>query len=56
MSPLALTLLIFAVMLGLMAIRTPIAVAMFIAGLSGYVLQAGWSPLASFLNTQAFAR
>ena len=56
MSPLALTGLIFGVMLLLMAIRTPIAVSMFMAGVVGYVLQAGWGPLASFLNTQAFAR
>jgi len=40
----------------LMALRTPIAVAMFVAGAVGYVGQAGWLPLASFLNTQAFAR
>ena len=56
MSPIVLTLLIFGVMLALMAIRTPIAIAMFAAGVTGYVLQAGWLPLASFLNTQAFAR
>ena len=56
LSPIALTLLIFVVMLVLMALRTPIAVAMFAAGAVGYVLQAGWLPLASFLNTQAFAR
>ena len=56
MSPIVLALLIFVVMLALMAVRTPIAVAMFAAGVVGYVLQAGWLPLASFLNTQAFAR
>jgi len=56
MTPITLTLLIFAVMLVLMALRTPIAVAMFTAGAVGYVLQAGWLPLANFLNTQAFAR
>jgi C4-dicarboxylate transporter DctM subunit len=56
MSPITLTLLIFAVMLVLMAVRTPISVAMFAAGLVGYVMQAGWLPLANFLNTQAFAR
>ncbi len=56
MSPLLLTALIFGVMLLLMAIRTPIAVAMFVAGCVGYVLQAGLMPLESFLNTQAFAR
>jgi C4-dicarboxylate transporter, DctM subunit len=56
MTPILLTLLIFGVMLALMALRTPIAVAMFVAGTVGYVLKAGWLPLASFLNTQAFAR
>jgi C4-dicarboxylate transporter DctM subunit len=48
--------MIFAVMLVLMALRTPIAIAMFAAGCVGYVTISGWSPLASFLNTQAFAR
>ena len=48
MSPITLALLIFGVMLVLMALRTPIAVAMFVAGAAGYVLQAGWLPLASF--------
>jgi tripartite ATP-independent transporter DctM subunit len=56
MSPITLTLLIFGIMLVLMAIRTPIAIAMFIAGATGYVLKAGWLPLGNFLNTQAFAR
>jgi len=56
MGPIALTLLIFGLMLGLMAVRVPIAICMFAAGCIGYVLQAGWLPLASFLNTQAFAR
>jgi C4-dicarboxylate transporter, DctM subunit len=56
MSPLALTGLIFAIMLLLMAIRTPIAIAMFLAGCIGYVTQAGLAPLENFLNTQAFAR
>ncbi|MFN5167712.1 MAG: TRAP transporter large permease [Pseudomonadota bacterium] len=56
MSPIALTVAIFAVMLVLMALRVPIAATMFIAGALGYVVQAGWLPLASFLNTQAFAR
>jgi len=56
MTPLTLTLMIFAIMLVLMALRTPIAIAMFVAGCLGYAAQAGWSPLASFLNSQAFAR
>ena len=56
MSPVQLALFIVAVMLVLMALRAPIAVAMFVAGAVGYVTQAGWPPLASFLNSQAFAR
>jgi C4-dicarboxylate transporter, DctM subunit len=56
MSPVQLTAMIFAVMLVLMAVRVPIAVSMFIAGTAGYITQAGWAPLANFLNTQAFAR
>ena len=56
MTPLQLTMLIFAIMVTLMALRAPIAVAMFAAGLVGYVLQAGWAPLSNFLNTEAFAR
>ncbi len=56
MTPVMLALAIFAIMLVLMAVRTPIAIAMFVAGCAGYVVQAGWGPLSSFLNTQAFAR
>ncbi len=56
MTPITIALLIFAVMLVLMALRVPIAISMFIAGLGGYVLQAGWAPLSSFLSTAAFAR
>jgi C4-dicarboxylate transporter, DctM subunit len=56
MTPVLLALSIFGLMLLLMALRTPIAVAMFAAGGVGYLLQSGWVPLAAFLNTQAFAR
>jgi tripartite ATP-independent transporter DctM subunit len=56
MTPIGLTILIFAVMLLLMAVRVPIAISMFAAGAVGYVTQAGWLPLANFLNAQAFAR
>jgi C4-dicarboxylate transporter, DctM subunit len=55
-TPIAIAVLIFAVMLVMMALRVPIAVSMFTAGVVGYLLKAGWLPLASFLNTQAFAR
>ena len=57
MTPLALTALIFGIMLVLMALRTPIAdrhVRRRLA--SATSLQAGWAPFANFLNTQAFAR
>ncbi len=56
MSPIALALSIFGIMLVLMAFRVPIAVTMFVAGGVGYISQTGWAPLASFLNAQAFAR
>jgi len=56
MTPLAMAGLIFGLMLVLMALRTPISIAMFVAGSIGYVSQAGWVPFSSFLNTQAFAR
>ena len=56
MSPIALAISIFGIMLVLMAVRVPIAAAMFVAGSAGYLLQTGWGPLASFLNSQAFAR
>jgi len=56
MSALTIALTIFAIMLVLMAIRVPIAVAMFGAGAFGYILQSGWQPFASFLNTLSFAR
>ncbi|RYX93286.1 MAG: TRAP transporter large permease [Comamonadaceae bacterium] len=56
MSSLTLTLIIFGIMLAFMAIRVPISIAMFGAGAIGYVMQTGWSPFASFLNNQAFAR
>lgn len=56
MTPIQLALAIFGIMLVLMAGRVPIAITMFIAGAVGYVAQTGWSPLANFLNNQAYAR
>jgi C4-dicarboxylate transporter, DctM subunit len=56
MSGIVLALVIFGIMLGLMAIRIPIAACMFVAGVIGYVAQTGWLPLANFLNSQAYAR
>jgi C4-dicarboxylate transporter, DctM subunit len=56
MNAITLALLIFGVMLVFMAVRVPIAVAMFVAGAVGYITQTGWAPFSNFLNTQAFAR
>ena len=56
MSALTLTAVIFGIMLVFMALRVPIAIAMFVAGSMGYVMQTGWGPYSNFLNTQAFAR
>jgi C4-dicarboxylate transporter DctM subunit len=56
MNSITLALVIFGIMLAFMAIRVPISVAMFVAGSVGYVMQTGWGPFSSFLNTQAFAR
>ena len=56
MSAITLALVIFGIMLLLMAVRIPIAVSMFVAGATGYVMQTGWGPFSSFINTQAFAR
>jgi tripartite ATP-independent transporter DctM subunit len=56
MTAITMALSIFGVMLVLMAIRVPIAVAMFGAGTAGYLMQTGWGAYSSFLNTQAFAR
>ncbi len=56
MSPIALALCIFGVMLLLMAVRVPIAVAMFVAGCVGYIGQSGWLPLSNYLNGLAYGR
>ena len=56
MSSLSLAGMIFATMLGLMAIRVPIAIAMFFAGCFGYIFQVGWPPFFNNLNGAAFAR
>jgi len=55
-SPLLIALLLFVVMLGLMAVRVPIAVAMFLAGFVGYLSLAGWMPLVNHLKTYTYAR
>ena len=47
---------IFGTMLAFMALRVPIAVAMFGAGALGYGALAGWNALANFLNSLPFSR
>ncbi|MDP1955008.1 MAG: TRAP transporter large permease [Polaromonas sp.] len=56
MSTLMLAGLIFACMLGLMAIRVPIAISMFVAGVFGYLYQVGLAPFLNNLNGLAYAR
>ncbi|MCM5571333.1 TRAP transporter large permease [Burkholderiaceae bacterium FT117] len=56
MEPITLSLLIFGIMIALMVVRVPIAVAMFVAGTTGYLMQAGWLPYANFLKTQTYSR
>jgi len=56
MSSLMLAGLIFACMLVLMAIRVPIAISMFVAGVFGYLYQVGLAPFLNNLNGLAYAR
>ncbi len=56
MTGISLAVTMILVMFAFMAIRTPIAIAMFLAGSIGYVLQTGWLPYANFMNSMAFAR
>jgi C4-dicarboxylate transporter DctM subunit len=56
MNSLMLAGLIFGGMLLLMAMRVPIAVSMFIAGVFGYLYQLGLTPFVNYLNGLAYAR
>jgi C4-dicarboxylate transporter, DctM subunit len=56
MSGISLAVTMILVMFAFMAMRTPIAIAMFLSGSIGYVLQTGWLPYANFMNSMAFAR
>jgi tripartite ATP-independent transporter DctM subunit len=56
MSSLTIAGLIFGLMLLLMAVRVPIAIAMFGAGCFGYIYQVGLPPFFNSLNSQAYAR
>lgn len=56
MTGVQLALLSIVLMFLLMALRTPIAIAMFVSGSITYVVQTGWLPYANFMNSMAFAR
>jgi tripartite ATP-independent transporter DctM subunit len=55
-SNLSIGIALFAAMLALMAIRVPIAIAMFVPGAVGYVLLSGWNPLLNHLKGAVFGR
>jgi tripartite ATP-independent transporter DctM subunit len=55
MSNFAFSFVMLGGMLGLMALRIPIAVAMLATGMTGYIMISGWVPLISHLQTAPFA-
>lgn len=56
MSTFQIGLLMFGAMLVLMAVRVPIAIAMFVPGAVGYVALSGWLPLLSHLKGAVYGR
>jgi C4-dicarboxylate transporter, DctM subunit len=56
MSTMAVGLSMFGAMLVLMAVRVPIAIAMFVPGAVGYLVLAGWMPLLSHLKGAVYGR
>ena len=56
MSPLVVGAILFGAMLVLMAIRVPIAIAMFVPGALGYIVLSGAMPLLSHLKGALYAR
>ncbi len=56
MSTMAIGLSMFGAMLVLMAVRVPIAIAMFVPGAVGYMALAGWFPLLSHLKGAVYGR
>lgn len=56
MSSLQIGLTLFGAMLVLMALRVPIAIAMFVPGAVGYVALAGWLPLLAHLKGAVYGR
>lgn len=56
MSTFAIGVALFGAMLALMAIRVPIAIAMFVPGAVGYVMLSGWAPLLAHLKGAVYGR
>lgn len=56
MSTMSIGITMFAAMLVLMAVRVPIAIAMFIPGAFGYVALSGWLPLLAHLKGAVYGR
>jgi C4-dicarboxylate transporter DctM subunit len=56
MSTMSIGLTMFAAMLVFMAIRVPIAIAMFISGAVGYIVLSGWMPLLAHLKGAVYGR
>ncbi|HRP73947.1 MAG TPA: TRAP transporter large permease [Rhodocyclaceae bacterium] len=56
MSGIQLGLLSFSILIGLLALRIHVGVAMLVTGIGGYVALIGWSPLLAYLKTAAFGR
>ena len=56
MSGVDLGVLMFAVLVLLLVLRMPIAVAMLVTGMVGYVMLSGWEPLINYLKTGPYYR
>lgn len=56
MTTMTIGLMMFGAMLVLMAVRVPIAIAMFVPGAVGYMLLSGWLPLLSHLKGAVYGR
>ena len=56
MSTMMIGISLYAFMLVLIAIRVPIAIAMFVPGAVGYVVLSGWDPLLAHLRGAVYGR
>jgi len=51
MSPVEISIIMVVVLLALIFLRMPIALAMAVVGAGGYVVLSGWMPLSAYLKT-----